>query len=75
MVPKGIGNATHAPGIGLIGNRPDDSRTGGHSAREYRVGVVNDEDQANGRATEGFGAEVLVFGRLVSDPKFGAIDG
>ena len=74
VVAEGIDDSADSPVIRLIIDGPDDCRTRSYGTREHGVRVGDDEDQAHGRASESLGTEVLVFGRFVGDPEFGAID-
>lgn len=75
MVPEGVGDASDAPMIGLVGDRPDDRGSGGNGAVEDSVGIVDCENDADGASVEAFGAEIEVLGRLVSEPEIGSSNG
>ncbi len=74
VVAEGIDDSADSPVIWLVSDRHDYCRTRSYSACEHGVRVGDNEDHAHGRASESLGAEVLVFGRFVGDPEFGAVD-
>src|SRR5690348_12822081 len=54
MVTEGIDDPSHAPAVGLIGDRHDLGRACSDGPSESGVGVANNEDHARRSATEGF---------------------
>ena len=75
VVAGGIDEAADAPAVVLVGDRPDDFGSGGDGAVEDNVGIVDGENEADGRAAEGFGAEILVLRGFFGDPELGALNG
>jgi hypothetical protein len=71
---KEIDEAAHAPSVVLVGDGPDYGGSSGDGAVEDRVGIIDDEDDADGASVQRFGAEVLVLGRLVGEPELGSFD-
>ena len=75
MVPEGVGDASEAPAVGLVGDRPDDGGSGGNGTVEDSVGIVDGEDEADGGSVKRRGAEVVVRGGFVGEPEFCSVDG
>ena len=74
VVAEGIEDTADAPGV-LGSYLADDGGSGCDGTHEGVVGIFDGEDHAYGSTVESFGAEVLVFGRLVGDPEVVTING
>ena len=74
VVAERIDDSAYAPAV-FVGDGPDHGGSGCNCAVEGGVGICDGEDHARGAAAEGFGAEVLVFRRLVGEPEFGSVHG
>src|SRR4051794_29027204 len=74
MVTEGVDDSTDSPAVGLVLHWPDDGCAGADGTLEDSVGIVGNKDHASGGAVEGFGTEVAVLGRFVSEPELGAVD-
>jgi hypothetical protein len=74
VVAERVEDPAETPTVIIVG-WPDNGGAGLYGTGESGVGIVHDEDHADGAAGEGFGTEVQVLGRFVGDPEFGAFDG
>jgi hypothetical protein len=74
VVAKGVDDAADQPTV-LFADWPDFGGAGSDCVGPNLGGIFDDEEHAGRRAGEGFGAEVGVFGRLIGDPEFRAVDG
>ena len=75
VVAEGINHTYDSPALIFITHWADGKGSGGDSAIECGVWIVGDEDHSRCRATEGFGAEVLVGSGFVGEPEIALTDG
>jgi len=70
---EGIDYASDAPLV-LLSDGIDFFGSCFYGSCEDGVGIGDGQDDSDGDATERFGAEVVVLGRFVAEPEFGAVD-
>lgn len=73
VVAEGIYYASDAPLV-FLGHRVNFLGAGLHSAGKDSIGVRHRKDDSDCDAAQGFGAVVVMLGRFVTQPEFGALN-
>src|SRR5262245_49785155 len=73
MVAKGINDASNAPAIALIRDRPDYRGSGGDGPVEDGVRILDGQHHPRRTTAEGLRTEVEMLRRLVGEPELGPV--
>lgn len=73
VMAERIDYASDSPVV-LFAHRIDLLGTGANRTSENGIGVSDGQDDSDCDASQGFWAEVMVLGRFVAQPEFGAAD-
>lgn len=70
MVPERIYDSSDSPTVWLIADGPNNGCSRFDSLIESGIGIFDDHNYSRRTAPKGFRAEILMFWRFISEPKF-----